>query len=111
MPRFGSPAIWSLRISATISSDNSRRPPWTPSLDRDLYPGYAFGWWFSDPALHPGSPGPEFSDPGALGTVPWIDLGRDYGAVVLLVDGPQAGLDLWNTLRPLILRGLDEAPA
>ena len=108
----GGRRLLSEEMVALIRSDQIAGLPkrGTP-LDRDLYPGYAFGWWFSDPALHPGSPGPEFSDPGALGTVPWIDLGRDYGAVVLLVDGPQAGLDLWNTLRPLILRGLDEAPA
>ncbi len=72
-------------------------------LDSQLYPGYSFGWWFSSPQLHPGSPGPEFSDPGALGTIPWIDMGAGYGAILILVDGPQPGLDIWNAIRPAII--------
>lgn len=101
--------VLSSEMIALLRSDQIAGLPkrGTP-LDRDLYPGYAFGWWFSSPQLHPGSPGPEFSDPGALGTVPWIDLGRDYGAVLLLVDGPQTGLELWNRLRTLILQPFDD---
>lgn len=103
----GREVLSSEMIALIRSNQITGLPKRETPLDRDLYPGYSFGWWFSSPQLHPGSPGPEFSDPGALGTVPWIDLGREYGAVLLLIDGPQAGLDLWNDIRPLILQLLD----
>lgn len=67
------------------------------------YPGYTLGLFISDPALYPGSPGPEFSDPGLSGATPWFDTGLGYGAVILIDDTTQTGLNMWNAVRPLII--------
>lgn len=71
------------------------------------FEGYALGWWISPQArLGPLSQGPEISVPGAFGTVPWLDDDRRYTAILLLRDEVQTGIDLWNSLRPLILEQL-----
>lgn len=70
---------------------------------RESYSGYTLGFWVSERALHPGSRGPEFSDPGLFGTVPWIDQDLGYGAILLIDDNTFTGLDLWNAVRPLII--------
>ena len=70
------------------------------------YPGYGLGLWISSPSLYPGSPGPEFSDPGAYGTSPWIDNGLSYGAVILINQDVPTGLAMWNAARPLIINQL-----
>lgn len=72
-------------------------------LDEQDFPGYAFGWWISSPELHPGSAGPELSDPGLLGSVPWLDLDLGYSAVLLLQSNTDSGLEIWNATRPLII--------
>ncbi len=74
------------------------------------YPGYGLGMFLSAPRLHPGSEGPEWSDPGVFGTMPWIDLSLKYGAVLLLerdpADGTVTGIDIWDDLRPDIISQL-----
>jgi len=70
------------------------------------YPGYTLGLFISDASLYPGSPGPEFSDPGLSGATPWFDTGLGYGAVILINDTTQTGLDMWNAVRPLIIAQL-----
>lgn len=74
-----------------------------PQQARQSYTGYTLGFWVSDASLHPGSAGPEFSDPGLFGTTPWIDQDLGYGAVILIDDSTRTGLDMWNAVRPLII--------
>ncbi|WP_169577669.1 serine hydrolase domain-containing protein [Sinimarinibacterium sp. CAU 1509] len=76
--------------------------PFTMSA-RSNFDGYTLGFWISDASQYPGSPGPEFSDPGLFGTTPWIDDGLGYGAVILIDDRTQTGLDMWAAVRPLII--------
>ena len=70
------------------------------------YPGYGLGLFISAPALYQPSPGPEFSDPGLYGATPWFDNGLNYGAVILIKQDTQTGLDMWNAARPLIIQQL-----
>jgi CubicO group peptidase (beta-lactamase class C family) len=74
-----------------------------PEGQAQFYPGYGFGLWISAPSLYPGSPGPEFSDPGLDGSTPWIDNGLHYGAALLIQQDPATGLDMWNAARPIII--------
>lgn len=64
--------------------------------------GYSFGWWITDADQLDGSAGPEISDPGLLGTTPWVDFDKDYAAVLLLRSNTTNGLAMWNAIRPLI---------
>lgn len=75
-----------------------------PAERVDSYPGYGLGVFISAPSLHPGSNGPEYSDPGLFGATPWIDSDLGYGGVLLIQSTTIAGLDLWNALRPTIIR-------
>jgi CubicO group peptidase (beta-lactamase class C family) len=72
-----------------------------------LYPGYTLGLFISDPSLHPGSPGPEYSDPGLTGATPWFDTGLGYGAVLLIDSNTFTGVAMWNKVRPLIIGQLN----
>jgi CubicO group peptidase (beta-lactamase class C family) len=44
--------------------------------------GYGLGWWV--PPVAEGETPMHFQDPGAFGSVSWIDIGRGYGAFVAL---------------------------
>lgn len=59
--------------------------------------------WGTEPNL--------YSHPGAGGTIPWIDTGRDYTAVLFLDAGTSNGLTkgsgLWDDVRPLIAAQID----
>lgn len=70
------------------------------------FPGYGLGMFLSAAAKHPGSAGPEFSDPGLFGATPWIDLSLGYGAVLLIENTTLTGLALWDELRPSIITEL-----
>ncbi|MDE0853318.1 MAG: serine hydrolase [Nevskia sp.] len=70
------------------------------------YPGYGLGVFISTPALYKPSPGPEYSDPGLYGAVPWFDNGLGYGAVLLINQDTSTGLAMWNAARPLIIQQL-----
>lgn len=77
--------------------------------DSSLYPGYTFGFFISDESLHPGSAGPEFSDPGLFGPTPWIDDDLDDGAVLLISKDQSPGTAMWNAVRPRIIATLKNA--
>ena len=77
-----------------------------PPGQASRYPGYGLGLWISSPSLYPGSPGPEYSDPGLYGTSPWIDNGLGYGAIILIDQDVPTGLAMWNAARPLIISQL-----
>ena len=77
-----------------------------PAGQASHYPGYGLGLWISSPSLYPGSPGPEYSDPGLYGTSPWIDNGLGYGAIILIDQDVPTGLAMWNAARPLIISQL-----
>jgi len=79
--------------------------PFPPSAAAS-YPGYGLGLFISAPALYQPSPGPEFSDPGLFGATPWFDNGLNYGAMILISQDTQTGLDMWNAVRPLIIQQL-----
>jgi len=68
------------------------------------YPAYGLGVFGSASSLIAPSPGPELSDPGLLGTVPWFDQGLGYGAVLLTTTTLDNGLDLGDALRADIIR-------
>lgn len=96
--------VLSADMIAEMSTDQITGLPkvGTP-LDPDDFPGYTFGWWISSPDLHPGSAGPELSDPGLFGAVPWLDLDLNYSAVLLILSDSRTGLDIFSTARGLIL--------
>jgi len=71
--------------------------------------GYSFGFWISDPSIHPGSNGPELSDPGAFGCTPWVDFDLGYAAVLLIKASTRKGRIVWNTIRPSIIAELKAA--
>lgn len=78
----------------------------TPAPAGARLEGYSQGWWISAPANHPGSEGPEISDPGLLGSTPWIDFGQGYTAVLLITGTPEKGLAMWTAARAKILEAL-----
>ncbi|MDM4770623.1 serine hydrolase [Solimonas sp. SE-A11] len=79
----------------------------TPALPGARLLGYSQGWWISSPENHPGSDGPEISDPGLLGSTPWIDFGKGYTAVLLITGTPDKGLAMWTAAREKILTELN----
>ncbi|MGQ0502918.1 MAG: serine hydrolase domain-containing protein [Panacagrimonas sp.] len=82
-----------------------------PGADEDTFEGYTFGWWTSTTDVLLGlSDGPEISDPGVFGTVPWLDFDRRYAAILLSEEGVETGTEIWNELRPLILSQLSGKP-
>lgn len=74
----------------------------SPGKD-DLLLGYSFGFWISDPSIHPGSNGPELSDQGAFGCTPWVDFDLGYSAVLLIKDRTRTGTEIWNAIRPILI--------
>lgn len=73
-----------------------------------FFDGYSLGWWHTrQDALSNLSAGPEISDPGLFGTVPWMDFDRRYAAVLLLQnESVSIGVQTWDRLRPIILTQL-----
>jgi CubicO group peptidase (beta-lactamase class C family) len=88
---------------ATLRTDQVAGIPKIRSPGGTTLPGYSFGYWISDPAIHPGSTGPELSDQGAFGATPWVDLGAGYAAVLLIQSRTSVGTEIWNAVRPLVL--------
>ena len=74
----------------------------SPGEDEGMV-GYSFGFWISDPSLHPGSVGPELNDQGAFGCTPWVDFDLGYSAVLLIKDNAETGREIWNAVRPIII--------
>lgn len=106
-----SSAMVSEILSDQVAGLPTRYTPF-PLLRALSYPGYGLGVFVSAPRLHPGSDGPEWSDPGLFGSMPWIDLSLGYGGVLLIISSDTVtGLDIWNDLRPEIIRQLSAPPA
>lgn len=63
--------------------------------------GYGLGWW-----VHREEPG-VFSDFGAYGAAPWIDLGRGYGVMLLVEADGGTGFAAMNRLKPVVEAILD----
>ena len=64
--------------------------------------GYGLGWWV-------GADDPEYvEDAGAFGAVPWLDLGRGYGAYLVVEATAMQGRTLANEIRPLIEAQIDD---
>ena len=108
--RYGGRQVLSAAVVAALEIDEIAGLPVAytpfPAGQAANYPGYGFGLWTSAASLYPGSPGPEYSDPGLFGSVPWIDNGLGYGAVLLIDQDVATGLDIWNTVRPIIIQQL-----
>ena len=85
---------------------DARRSAASPGED-DLLLGYSFGFWISDPSIHPGSNGPELSDQGAFGCTPWVDFDLGYSAVLLIKDRTRTGTEIWNAIRPIIIEEIE----
>lgn len=103
--RLLSPGVWELMRTNQIG-DVPKLPGRSPG--RNTLTGYSFGWWHSDPAYlgqqpSPRTSGPELSDQGAFGATPWVDLGLNYAAVLLVNKRTQSATELWDQIRPLIV--------
>ncbi len=59
-------------------------------------PGYGLGWWVS--RQEPG----YVADPGAYGAMPWLDLPRGYGAMILLEAEATLGAKARLLLKPVL---------
>lgn len=86
----------------------------TPVNNNDL-PGYSYGWWHSSASYlqsqpTPNSAGPEFSDQGAFGCTPFIDLDRNYTAIILIQRNVASGTAIWNGIRPYIIEQIGNGP-
>lgn len=104
----GAPLLSKAQGQALRQSQVSGLPVYfTPALPDARLEGYSLGWWISAPANHPGSNGPETSDPGLLGSTPWIDYGKNYTAVLLITGTPEKGLAMWTAAREKILAELN----
>lgn len=80
---------------------------YTPIPDGSGLEGYSFGFWISDEENHPGSNGPEISDPGLFGTTPWLDVDKSYAAVILITNTTETGLAMWDSARSKIIEQLE----
>lgn len=67
---------------------------------------YGMSWWLRPTTK--GEPCTEFSDPGAFGTTPWIDVERGYGAIILIRQRLATGLRIHEAARPLIQAAIDK---
>ncbi|MGH8443982.1 MAG: serine hydrolase domain-containing protein, partial [Solimonas sp.] len=100
--------VTAAQIAASKTSQTQNLPVFfAPVPDGSGLNGYSFGFWISDAANHPGSNGPETSDPGILGTTPWLDYDKGYTAIVLITSTTDVGLAMWNAARPDILDQLN----
>ena len=83
-------------LSATLGGGN----PASAEQGRTLG-GYGLGWWV-------GADDPDYvEDAGAFGAVPWLDLGRGYGAYLVIESTSQQGRTLANKIRPAIEEQID----
>ncbi|WP_028080762.1 serine hydrolase domain-containing protein [Solimonas soli] len=82
---------------------------YTPVPQGSALNGYSFGWWLTDSDAIGGSAGPELSDPGLLGTTPWMDYDQRYTAALLLTSTTDIGIAMWHAARTDILAQLNPA--
>jgi len=103
----GGTRVLSAASAASVRTDQiGTRPMVYKPVDASL-DGYSNGWWISAASAHPDSAGPELSDPGLLGATPWMDVDRNYSAALWIIDSTQTGVNLWRSLRPLILEQIN----
>jgi hypothetical protein len=59
-------------------------------------PGYGLGWWISrdEPGV--------MADPGAYGAIPWIDLERGYGVMIILEAEVVHGASMMQSVKPVV---------
>ncbi len=57
--------------------------------------GYGMGWWLW-------RPNGMLTDPGAYGSVPWLDLADGYGAYLVVESTNDVGIELYLTLEPAV---------
>jgi hypothetical protein len=58
--------------------------------------GYGFGWWVD--RQEPG----VVTDPGAYGAMPWLDVPRGYGAMILIESGAMRGEGFLQTGKAIL---------
>jgi CubicO group peptidase (beta-lactamase class C family) len=58
--------------------------------------GYGLAWWID--RANPG----VFMDPGAYGAIPWLDVGRGYGAFIALEATSELGVELALQAKPAL---------
>jgi CubicO group peptidase (beta-lactamase class C family) len=78
--------------------------PVTYTPETSNQPGYSYGWFIAADSLHPGSAGPEISDPGLYGSTPWVDLDVGYAAALFIQSNVTTGAEIQSGVRPLILQ-------
>ncbi len=66
------------------------------------YQGYGYGWW-----IDRGSDSGLIVDPGAYGSVAWIDEGRSYGGFLVIEADSFLGNELFERAYPLINEVVD----
>lgn len=76
---------------------------WGGEIEVQGYDAYGLGWWsrHSEPGV--------VLDPGSFGAVPWLDVNRRYGAMVMLESRVRNGLRAQRRLRPLLDAAMDAA--
>lgn len=65
--------------------------------------GYGLGWWID--RSHPG----VVTDIGFYGATPWLDVGRGYGAMILIEGNGPLGSQLWAATKPILDSMFDAA--
>ncbi len=104
---YNSQRILSHAAITEMESDQVAGVPKLYSPGGNALPGYSFGWWHTDPRfVLPRTPvnfGPELSDLGLFGSAPWIDLGLNYSAFLLIFSNTITGAVIWNEVRPLVV--------
>ncbi len=72
-----------------------------PSGEESGLDGYGLGWWTM-------SEHPDVAlSPGAFGAVPWIDVGRGYGAMIIFEADTQFSMLAFRRLRPVLEAAFD----
>ncbi len=66
--------------------------------------GYGMGWWVDTDRTG------WATDPGAYGTVPWIDSETGYAAVILLESDNQTGFNLMLDVRDIVHDAITSSP-
>lgn len=87
------------RVVSTYDGELNRQA--LGSSDASAIAGYAMGWWVGK--------NPDYlEDAGAFGAVPWLDLGRGYGAYLVIEETASTGRQLASIIQPLLENEIDE---
>ena len=91
--------VMSANSVARMQADQIRET-WGGSTG-SFWSGYGYGWWVDDARDR------WITDPGAYGAVPWLDLSRGYGAMIILEDDVVQGNALAAATLPYIEEAMD----